>query len=51
MIVVLIAAFSARYPERASAARASLQESYQQLLELQAHTSSEVDVEDLWRQF
>jgi DNA-binding MurR/RpiR family transcriptional regulator len=51
MIVTLIAAFSARYPERATAARASLQESYQQLLELQAHSSSEVDVEDLWRQF
>jgi DNA-binding MurR/RpiR family transcriptional regulator len=51
LIVVLIAAFSVRYPDRAAKARADLQESYRRLLELQANTSSEVDVEDLWRQF
>lgn len=51
LIVVLIGAFSVRYPERAEEARNDLQESYRQLLELEAQTSSEVDVEDLWRQF
>jgi DNA-binding MurR/RpiR family transcriptional regulator len=51
IIVVLIAAFSARYPKRAATASADLQDSYRRLLELQAQTSSEVDVEDLWRQF
>ena len=51
LIVVLIAAFSVRYPDRAAKARADLQDSYRRLLALQADTSSEVDVEDLWRQF
>lgn len=51
MIVALIAAFTARYPEKTATTRTDLQESYQQLLQLQAQSSSEVDVEDLWRQF
>jgi DNA-binding MurR/RpiR family transcriptional regulator len=51
IIVVLIAAFSVRYPERAATGRAELQESYRRLLDLQVHISSEVDVEDLWRRF
>jgi DNA-binding MurR/RpiR family transcriptional regulator len=51
IIVVLVAAFAARYPERAAAMKADLQQSYRTLLELQARSSSKVDVEDLWRQF
>jgi hypothetical protein len=30
---------------------AELHQSYRELLALQAHSSSEVDVEELWRQF
>jgi len=51
MIVVLIAAFAARYPEQAAAMTTDLQQSYRELLELQARSSSEVDIEELWRQF
>jgi DNA-binding MurR/RpiR family transcriptional regulator len=51
MIFVLVAAFAARYPERAAAAKADLHESYRELLERQAHTASEVDFESLRRQF
>jgi len=51
MIVVLVAAFTARYSEKAEAMTADLQQSYRELLALQAHSSSEVDVEELWRQF
>jgi DNA-binding MurR/RpiR family transcriptional regulator len=51
MVVVLVAAFAARYPEKAAAMKMDLQQSYRELLELQARSSSEVDVEDLWRQF
>jgi len=51
MIVALVAAFTARYPERAAAMTADLHQSYHELLTLQAHSSSEVNVEELWRQF
>jgi DNA-binding MurR/RpiR family transcriptional regulator len=51
MIVVLIAAFAARYPEKAITARANLHESYRELLERQTDTASEVDLESLQRQF
>ncbi len=44
MIVALAAAFGARYPEEAAAMKAELQQSYQELLELQARSSSELDV-------
>lgn len=51
MIVVLVAAFAVRYPEKAAAMTADLQQSYRELLELQARSSSEVNVEELWREF
>lgn len=51
MIVVLVVAFAARYPEKAAAMKADLQQSYRELLELQARSSSEVNVEELWREF
>lgn len=51
MIVVLVAALAARYPEKAAAMMADLQQSYREMLALQAHSASEVDVEELWRQF
>jgi hypothetical protein len=51
MIVVLVAAFAARYPDRAAAMAADLNQSFRELLALQAGSSSEVDVEELWRQF
>lgn len=51
MIVVLVAAFAARHPEKAAAMTTDLQQSYRELLELQARSSSEVNVEELWRQF
>jgi DNA-binding MurR/RpiR family transcriptional regulator len=51
MIVVLVAAFAARHPERTAAMRAGLEQSYSQLLALQSQSSSEVDVESVWRQF
>jgi DNA-binding MurR/RpiR family transcriptional regulator len=50
MIVVLVAALAARYPEKAAAAKANLHESYRELLERQANTASEVDL-SLQRQF
>jgi DNA-binding MurR/RpiR family transcriptional regulator len=51
MIVVLVAALAARYPEKAVTAKADLHESYRELLERQANTTSEVDFESLRRQF
>jgi len=51
MIVVLVAAFTARYPKEAQAMTADLQQSYRELLELQARSSSELNIEELWRQF
>jgi DNA-binding MurR/RpiR family transcriptional regulator len=51
MIVVFVAAFSARYPDKADAMTEGLQQSFRELLALQARSASEVDVEELWRQF
>jgi DNA-binding MurR/RpiR family transcriptional regulator len=51
MIVVLVAALAARYPEKAATAKANLHESYRELVECQANTASEVDYESLRRQF
>lgn len=51
MIVVLVAAFAARYPEKAATVKENLHESYRELLERQANTVSEADFESLQRQF
>jgi len=51
MIAVLVTAFAARYPDEAAAMTADLKQSFRELLALQAGSSSEVDVEELWRQF
>jgi DNA-binding MurR/RpiR family transcriptional regulator len=51
MIVGLVVTFAARYPDQATAMTADLHQSYRELLTLQAQSSSEVDVEELWRQF
>ncbi len=51
MIVVLVAAYAARYPEKAVEMKAKMQQGYRELLELQVRTSSEVNVEELWREF
>ena len=51
MIVVLVAAFAARRADEAAAMQTGLRQSYRDLLELQARSSSEVNVEELWREF
>lgn len=51
MIVVLVAAFAVRHPEKVQQMQEDLRESYAELLELQARNSAEVDVAELWRQF
>jgi DNA-binding MurR/RpiR family transcriptional regulator len=51
MIVAVAAAFTARYPEEASAMTSALRESYRELLEMQAESASELNIEALWRQF
>jgi DNA-binding MurR/RpiR family transcriptional regulator len=51
MIVVLSAAYAARHRDEMEANTADLQSSFRELLALQAESSSEVDVEELWRQF
>lgn len=51
MIAVLVAAFAARYPEKAAAAKTNLHESYRELVERQVNIASEVDFESLQRQF
>ncbi len=51
MIVALTSAFAARYPEEMASLQENLQHSYRELLELQATSTSEVNVEELWRQF
>jgi DNA-binding MurR/RpiR family transcriptional regulator len=50
-IVSLVAVFAARHPDKAAAMTADLQQGYRQLLSLQATSSAEVDIEELWRQF
>lgn len=52
MIIVLVQALTARSsPERATERATALQQGYRELMEIQAHSSSETDVESLWRQF
>lgn len=51
MIVVVVSAFRARYPERAAELTAELRESYHELLEMQVKSASELNIEALWRQF
>lgn len=51
MIVVMIAAFAARYPEEAATMTEETRESYRALLEMQMDIASDLDVEDLWRRF
>jgi DNA-binding MurR/RpiR family transcriptional regulator len=51
MIVALAGAFAARYPERTAAAMENLRQSYRELLEIQSHSSSQVNLDELWRQF
>ena len=51
MIVVLVASFTARHPDEAAAMAGDLKQSFRELLERQARSSSEVDIEELWRQF
>jgi DNA-binding MurR/RpiR family transcriptional regulator len=51
MIVAVVAAFAARYPDEASTMTEEMRRSYQELLEMQIEMASDLDVEDLWRQF
>jgi len=51
MIVVVIAAFAARYPEEVGEMSEAVRRSYQDLLEMEIESASDLDVEDLWRQF
>jgi len=51
MIVVTTVAINARSPEEAKARKEGLHGSYKKLLERQAESSSEITVEELWREF
>ncbi|HDQ73602.1 MAG TPA: MurR/RpiR family transcriptional regulator [Chloroflexi bacterium] len=51
MIVALTSAFAIHYSEKMKTMQEGMQQSYTKLLELQALSSSEIDVEELWRQF
>jgi DNA-binding MurR/RpiR family transcriptional regulator len=51
MIVALAGAFATRFPDKTTAALEDLRQSYRELLEIQSHSSSQVDLEELWRQF
>jgi DNA-binding MurR/RpiR family transcriptional regulator len=51
MIVVVAGAFAARYPEEAAAMTSDLRQSYRELLEMQVESASELNIEELWRQF
>jgi DNA-binding MurR/RpiR family transcriptional regulator len=51
MVVVMMAAFAARYPEEASSMTEETRDSYRALLEMQMDIGSDLDVEDLWRRF
>ena len=51
MVVVMMAAFAARYPDEASTMTEETRESYRALLEMQMDIGSDLDVEDLWRRF
>ncbi len=51
MVAVLASAFAVHYPEKAAAQRENMRQSFEQILELQARSSSNVDVEKLLSQF
>lgn len=51
MIVVLVSAFTARYPEEAKSMTADVRQSYREMLDLQVESASELDIEELWREF
>jgi DNA-binding MurR/RpiR family transcriptional regulator len=50
MIVAVVVAFKARYPEEAAAMTSGLRQSYRELLEMQVESVSELNVEALWRE-
>ncbi|MEA3376362.1 MAG: MurR/RpiR family transcriptional regulator [Chloroflexota bacterium] len=49
MIVVLVSAFTVRYPEEGEAMTIAMRESYRELLEERDEMASRLDIEDLWR--
>lgn len=51
MIVATLAAFAARYPDEAGSMTEDVRQSYRELLESQTEIASDLDIEDLWRQF
>lgn len=51
MIVVLVAAFTARYPDEAETMTAELRQGYREMLDFQAESAAELNIEELWRQF
>jgi len=51
MIVAILAAFAARYPEEAAAMTDEVRQSYRELLGMQVENASDLDTEDLWREF
>jgi DNA-binding MurR/RpiR family transcriptional regulator len=50
MIVAVVVAFKARYPEEAAAMTSELRQSYRELLEMQVESVSELNIEALWRE-
>jgi DNA-binding MurR/RpiR family transcriptional regulator len=51
MIVVVITAFAVRHPDEADTMTGAVRRSYRRLLDKQEKMTSELNVEDLWRQF
>ena len=51
MVVALVGAFAARYPKKATELAEEFKQNYRELLIHQTHSTSEVDFEELWRQF
>lgn len=51
MIVVVASAFAARYPEEAEEMKEDVRQSYREMLDLQVESASELDIEELWREF
>jgi DNA-binding MurR/RpiR family transcriptional regulator len=51
MLVVVVTAFAVRHPKEADTMTGAVRESYRQLLDKQEEIVSELNVEDLWRQF
>ena len=51
MIATLVTALAIRHPDQAAETKENVQQAYRELVKLEAHSSAEVNLTELWREF